>query len=1216
MESNVSLLQCADKVRQLHRFNRIRLPFYVIAFMMLFALARMASAQADQGTITGLIQDRSGAVIGHAGVTLTNTDTGQILKTTSNSSGVYFFSPVKIGNYSLSASAQGFGTTTLINIKLGMQQQLNLVVTLKAGGLDQTISSTATEPLMQTQESSTGQSTAANSINKVPLSGGNWVYIAQLAAGAAPPQGTHGAGTGDFNSNGQRAEQNNYMLNGVDNNSHLVDFPTGASFVAQLPSEGLAEFKVQSGDYSAEFGHSAGAVINASLKSGTNSMHGSAWEFLRNTDLDARDWNATSVPPYHENQFGVTLGMPGLRNKLFFFGDVQANRVAYKGIIITTVPSLLERAGDFSELYNPALTGASGPIQLYHQTSTAAPQPFANNNLVTGVQGVVPNATALSILNLLPKPNTNNGALYNNYLFSSAAWDDTTQWDTRLDWNIGARDTAYSSFSYWHEPSYQAPTFGVLGGGGAVSTNLSGSFMFSETHVFTPMLTNEFRVGFNYIRALKLQFDAATTGFAAGIGFGGIPAGNLNGGLPQVAFTGNILNIASFGGGGYSPCIEKENVYQFIDNVTRIVGNHALKAGVNILSMRFSTLQPVASRGSFSYSGEYTSNLNAPNTGFPVADFLLDSQNSAVLSSESVSGEARWYDAAYFQDDWRITKTITINAGLRWEYFQPYKDVGGYMASYHLTGPSSLNTTTGVGSSSAVFQFPAEIKNYVQSVFAQSADVFPNLLAKDNIALQYDSDPHLITAQKSNFGPRLGIAYSPDTKTSIRVGYGLFYGGLENAGFNPNLGQNYPFQFDSTFPSASCSATSCPTDGITLANGFSSILASGLASDVAHLSLRGATATDTTPYTEDYNLTIQRNVLKEISATVSYVGDASHHLGSLTDPNNPLALVNPSNSAQLTRPLPDFGATQYTSHIANSNYNGLQVKVEKRYSKGTSLLATYTWSHSLDDAPAMMVSWADAAYRQTNLIPIKSDYSNSTFDTRQRFTFNAVYDLPIGAGHRLLNSNGWLNAVVGGWSTNTTFSAQTGNPFSVAPTGISTASGGKAEAVRIKDPSAAGGTFNSPDPSIQVACASTTRNRTHWYNPCSFQNPWNPNDWAYEPSHYIPTGTSDSHYAAASQPVYVTSTSSALGFLGGRRNDVYGPGYERINMSVFKVFTIFSEQTLQIRADIFNLFNTPSLGQPSDMTIDGKGGAITGPRSFQKLTPDARFIQLSMKYAF
>ena len=376
----------------------------------------------------------------------------------------------------------------------------------------------------------------------------------------------------------------------------------------------------------------------------------------------------------------------------------------------------------------------------------------------------MPNPTARAVLNQLPLPNTNNGLLYNNYRFNGPSRDDTTQWDTRLDWNINAKDTAYSSFSYWNEPSYQPPLFGILAGGGNISANLSGSFMFSETHIFTPTLTNEFRVGFNDIRSHRTQFNAANAGFAASLGFGGIPAGYMNGGIPQMWFSGGAYNIANFGSGGYTPGTEKENVYQIIDNVTKILGNHDLKAGVNFLSIRFSSQEPPASRGNYYYTGEYTSNLNAPNTGFSAADFLLDSQNSAVLSSEFVSGQARWYDGAYVQDDWRVTKQITLNAGLRWEYFQPYQDVGGYQASYSMNGPFSLNTATGVGSGSAVLQFPAEIESYVQTIFAQTSNAFPNLLAKDNIALQFNNDPHLIAAQKDNFGPRLGIAYSPDNK--------------------------------------------------------------------------------------------------------------------------------------------------------------------------------------------------------------------------------------------------------------------------------------------------------------------------------------------------------------------------------------------------------------------------------------------------------------------
>jgi len=1195
----------------------MKLSFVFFLFIVLFSFERVATAQADQGTITGVIQNPSGAVIAGANLTLRSADTGQELKAVSDSSGVYAFPPVRIGNYSITASASGFGTTTMTGLHLSLQQHLNVVVTLLAGAEARTIAASQTTSLMQTQESSISQVTNAQSINKVTLSGGNWVYIAQLSAGAAPPQGTHGAGTGDFNSNGQRAEQNNYILDGVDNSNHLVDLGNGASFVAQPPPDGLAEFNVQSGNYSAEFGHSAGAIINASLRSGTNDIHGSAWEYLRNTAFDARDWNAPFVPTYHQNLFGVALGLPIIRDRLFFFGDVQANRIAYNQTTINTVPSLLERTGDFSELLNPTLTGASGPVQLYHQSSGAPPEPFPNNNLASGISGVTPNANILTIINMLPKPNSNNGLVYNNYLFSAPASDDTTQWDTRMDWVADPKDTVSSGFSYWNEPSYQSPLFGVLDGGGRVNKNESGSFMISETHVFAPTLTNEFRMGFNFIRAQRLQMNDTNTGLATSLGFGGVPGGLLNGGIPAVQFMGGTPNISNFGSGGYSPTNEKQNVYQFLDNVTRIIGNHELKFGVTLLSIRFSTLSPPSSRGSYAYNGEYTSDLNAPNTGYALADLLLDSQNNAALSSEFVNGQARWYDAAYLQDDWRVTKKLTINAGIRWEYFQPYKDVGGYQATYHLTGTPTLNTTTGYGSGTAVFEIPSQARSYVQNVFAETANAFPNLLAQDNITLQYDENQHLIAAQKTNFGPRLGIAYSPNSNTVIRAGFGLFYGGLESAGYMPNLGQNYPFEYNSTFISHSCTATYCPTDGITIGNGFSTILAKGLASDVTDLALRGASPSTTTAYTEDYNLSVQRGVGKGLFATVSYVGDTSHHLGSLIDPNSTLALENPSNNAQNSRPLPDFSSTEYTDHVGSSNYNGLQVKLQKQYSHGNSLLATYTWSHSLDDAPALMSAKSDAGYRQSNLIPIRDEYSNSAFDTRQRFTFNAMFDLPFGSGRKFFNRKGVLDDVAGGWSTNTTFTAQTGNPFSVSPTAISLVSGGNAAgAVKIRNQSAAGGSFTSPDPNIQVACAAQTRNRNHWYNPCSFENPWNPNDWAYEPSHYIPTGTSDPHYATASQPVYVTSLASALGYLGGKRNDVYGPGYERINMSVFKAFTIFREQTLQFRADIFNLLNTPSLGQPSDTSIDSTGGKITTPRSFQKLTPDARFVQLSLKYEF
>lgn len=1194
-----------------------------IALLALLAVALSPfalRAQVDQGAITGIVQDPSGAVIPNAAVILTNIDLGVVLNAKTDNAGIYVLSPVKIGNYSVKVTAAGFATTTQTNLHLNLQQTLNVVITLKPGVSTETITITSQAPLMQTQESSVGQVMNTQTIETVPLNGRNWVFIAQLAPGAAPPEGSRGQGKGDFNANGQRAEENNFILDGVDNNANVVDFYNGASYVAQPPPDALAEFKVQTSDYSAEFGHSAGAVINASIKSGTNDFHGSTWEYVRNTALDNYSWNdprSQPVPPYHENQFGATLGGPFLKNKLFFFGDAQANRVVFNETSTESVPTALERAGDFSELLNTSLSG-NAPLQLYYQTATAAPAAFTNNCMVTSqyctsnVSGVTLNPTALKMLNDYPMPNTNNGDLFSNYVVVRPIVDNTFQWDARLDWSAGSKDTTYSRYSYWNEVGYKTPPLGpILDGGGFGDDGkqkiYGANYMWSETHVFNPKLTNEARFGFNYLHTGFQHPNAADLGFAQSVGFGGIPVAPLNGGLPYVNFQGAVA-ISGFGSPTWSTTDEHNNVFQILDNITKIVGNHTIKAGVSFQDIRFSTLQPQQSRGQYYYNGEYTSNLQATNTGYSVADFLLDSQNSAGLSNEVTNGDQRWNNAAYVQDDWRVRRNVTLNLGVRWDYFQPYQDVGGYQASYNMTGPFSLNTTTGYGSGKAQYLIPSEAKAYAAPIIAQYG--FDQILAKDNIALVYTSNPHLLNAEHDNFAPRIGVAWSLDSKTAVRAGFGIFFGGLESTGYWPNLGENYPFQYNGNFPSASCGAFNCPTDGITIANGFSSIVANGFASDVTYLTMRGSDPSVKTPYTEDWNLSVERSITRDMVGTVAYVGDTSRHLQINIDPNSSLALENPSNSIQNARPLPDFGGSAYTGYEGMSDYHALQAKLEKRMSQGFNVLASYTWSHALDDAVTPLGSTGDGNFRQTNLIPFDLDYSQPAFDTRQRFTFTGLYELPFGRGRAWLGQSKVADEIAGGWSADATFVAQTGNFFTISPSGVSTAAGFENGpfAYKVKDQYATGGSGSN--------CASTTKNRTHWFNPCSFANPWNANDPINEPQHYIPKSSTDTTLPSYSMPVYVTALNSVLGYGGGRRDIAVGPGYERVNMSVFKAFPIYREQSLTFRADIFNLFNTPSLGQPSNMNDSASGGNITGPRSIQQYSPDSRFFQLSLRYAF
>lgn len=469
-------------------------------------VSNAAWAQVDQGTITGVVQDSSGAVVPNAQVTVTNTDMGLILQGTTNGSGVYVFSPLKIGNYTVAATAKGFQTTQRENLHLDAQQRLNVVMALKPGAVSDTVTVTDEVPLLQTQSSAVGQVISTDVINNTPLNGRNWVYIAQLTAGVAPPLGnTRGSGSGDFVANGQRAEQNNFILDGVDNNTNLVDFLNGSSYVMRPPPDALSEFSLQTSNFSAEFGHSAGGVMNASIKSGTNQIHGDVWEYLRNTNLDAINWNAgpdAKVPPYHQNQFGATLGLPIWKNKLFYFGDIEINRISISNPTPISVPTALMRQGNFSELLNGSLTGVGAPTLLYEPNSADINQPMVCN----GQQNVLCpnqiNAVASRILNLYPVPNANSGKTYNNYIVNLGNSDNIVQWDQRLDWNIKPSDQAYARYSYLHEIKTNGLPLGPLldgsGYGGQYDTNLAMNFMGSETHIFAPTLTNEFRFGYNW----------------------------------------------------------------------------------------------------------------------------------------------------------------------------------------------------------------------------------------------------------------------------------------------------------------------------------------------------------------------------------------------------------------------------------------------------------------------------------------------------------------------------------------------------------------------------------------------------------------------------------------------------------------------------------------------------------------------------------------------
>ncbi len=1189
---------------------------------MLVLAGHPALAQVDQGTITGTITDPSGAVVPGAQVTLQAIDTGLTLRTVSNHVGIYVFSPLKIGRYTVIAEAPGFQKITETGLTLNVNQSLTVDMQLRAGNVTETVTvESGAAEVLQREDASTGQVVSSQVINDTPLALRNYVFIAQLAAGVTEANGSRGQGRGDFNANGLRAEQNNFILDGVDNNSNQVDFLNGASYVVKPPPDALAEFKVQTSDYDAEFGHSAGAVINAAIKSGTNTLHGDLWEYVRNTDLGvARDFFnrvPQSQPAYHQNQFGATIGGPFFKNKLFWFGDVEVLRIVSPTTGTYTVPTALMRTGDFSELLssNPTL---NGHVTTLYQPGSGGATPLGapcGDNTPGVTQAFCPGAidkVAQNILNLYPQPNTGStGQTYNNYVVNTSTGDNSVSWDGRIDWNPTPKDQSFFRMSYYNERgTYQPPLGTILDGGGYGSdgsnVNMGENYAFSYTHIFNPNLINEFRFGYNWGHPQWVPLSA-NMNVSAQEGLGGIPYSLGNGGLPNTAISG----LSGIGGPQWYPAIEYENVFQFLDNVTKVKGKHTIKMGVDFQHVRVATTAPIAPHGYYDFSGFYTGAPGVSNTGFGAADFLADNDappgaaagttpgsiDNAELTAFFNIDNVRWYRAGYVQDQWRIIPRLTLNLGLRYENFQPNEERHDHQALWY---PTSI--APGAGTANYV------LVNSQKNTYL--APGFLSLLSKDHMNLEYTGNRSLVQPQYTQFAPRVGFDYSFTNKLVVRGGFGLFFGGLESIGGAPNIGYNYPFQYTVTFRRPACvlNSNNCQSIGqaygVNLAQGFSTQPGwnNGLAQDPSPStpSLVGAQSQYKTPYTQQWNLSVQWAFSNSMSWTIGYVGNNSRHIEGFPDQNAPAGLVGPSDNANFDRPFPDFSGSQFDNHEGVSSYNSLQTTLQKRYTNGLSFTADYTWGHAFDDTETPLDGGA-GLYRMPLNLPMGIEYANSDWDIRQRVSLNGQYDLPFGSGKKYLNQGGIANELIGGWSTDLVFTTETGLPFSTGPNNSGANGANTRRAYVTSSPYAAGGSPNSTNPSI--SCAGSTRNITHWYNPCAFSNPL--------PGSNIP------NTQTASNPVGtpLTSPAEVLPYLGPARNQLYGPGYNRINMSLFKSFPTFREEHLDFRADVFNLFNSPAFNTPGN-GVNSNGGQITSTHNMGQFTPNSRFLQLALKYYF
>ncbi|HEY6291729.1 MAG TPA: TonB-dependent receptor [Terriglobia bacterium] len=1220
----------------LERARKLRTRGFVYLLLSLLVAALPLWSQVDTGAITGTVTDQSGAVVPGVKVTITNQGTGIAVSTVTESSGHYIFTPLKIGTYTVTAEFQGFQKETHKDITVNVQQTPVVDFSLQPGQVTQTVEVTGAAPLLQTENASVGQGVSGREVNDLPLNGRNFTFLAQLAAGVtvAQPDTRGNAASGAFSANGNRPAQNNYLLDGIDNNADLVDFLNGTNFVVLPPPDAIGEFKVQTSNYSAEFGRAGGAVLNATLKSGTNQIHGDIWEFFRNNVLDARDFFEANNGEYRLNQFGGAVGGPitiphvyNGRDKTFFFADYQGTRLR-QGIPYTnTVPTDQEISSGFSnwsqlltsatqtdpegrtfqggQIFDPATTrgigcGATDPVTgkpiLYASPNSTTPctagstvyvrDPFPGNILPPG--RLDPNS--MKLLSLYPSPN--GSGTVNNYIDSPVLSTRADSFDGRVDHNFNERDQMFASFSYVDEPQLIPGPFTGFADGGAFQdgdqTAVSINSALSWTHTFSPTLINEARLGFSRIGTSRLQANGTTLGIPEQFDIQDIPQVSLNGGLPEI----DINGLNTLGSNGFLVSDEVNSTVQFTENLTKIRGNHDFKGGLEFQHIKFSTLQPAFARGNFAFDGSYTNIPNGNGTNLGAAQLLLtpipatvpggvnyvggsDSLNASNIAN---TDDGRNYYGLYVNDDWKVKPKLTLNLGLRWDYFEQVHENFGAQANF----------IPGFNGSQATYLIPSNRKND-----PQLSSSFVNTLAEDNIALAYTSNAGLGTSQKTNFAPRLGLAYQVTPKLVARAGYGMFYGGFENRGYSPNLGENYPFVYNFSFSAGSNGVPAnfgpitygngCSFPAATMESGFACIPLTASVVNAEGLGLEGIQYNYITPYTQDANFFLQYQLTPNTTLEAGYVGSFSRHLETFIGSNQVEEILPPGTNVRNYLAYPDFSQGQsYDATEGNSFYNGAQFTLQRRFSNGLNFLTDYTYSKCRTDTFDLLNN-SSGGLRAPYLpgFGIQGDYTLCAFDIRNTFKASGAYELPFGKGKRFLGSaTGALNQLVGGWSTNWILTLQDGQPFTIGCQGSFTVGLG-CNALLVPGQNVIGGLHNV----------------NQWMNPAAFQNP--------------PAAT------AVGQTDYAP--------LGGAGTQVAGPGFHRLDLSFFKNFQTTERTHLEFRAEFFNITNHPNFNQPNF----GGNGVVAVPGSGDFTNPafgqigstrdapnDPREIQFALKFYF